>query len=158
MKTDKPLMTRIGYLLNRTALQIRQRAQETLKPLGLIPPHMAVISTLVSEGAQTQRALGKFLKIDPTTMVWLIDALEKKGFVRRGVHPQDRRAHLVELSSKGKTVLQQAGRRLDALEEHFLAPLSRNERDQLRRILTKLYWHVPTQGIPVKLFDKKTLP
>ena len=83
MASPRSLMSRIGYLLNRPALQIRRMAEAALKPLGLVPPHMAVISTLASEGPQTQRALGAWLKVDPATMVWLIDHLEKKGLVRR---------------------------------------------------------------------------
>jgi DNA-binding MarR family transcriptional regulator len=149
------LMTRIGYLLNRPALQIRQMAQAALKPLGLIPPYIAVLSTLLTEGPQTQRALGERLKIDPTTMVWLIDGLEKKRFVRRGVHPKDRRAHLVAAAPSGKIVYERAVRRLDALEDQFLTPLTKNERDILRRLLRKLFEHVPTQGISPKIFEDK---
>ena len=148
----RPLNTRVGYLLNRVALQIRQMAQEALKPLVIIPPHMAVLSTLMSEGPQTQRAMGKLLKIDPTTMVWLIDELEKKGFVRRGEHPEDRRAHLVELAPTGKTAFHRAAKRLAELEDHFLMPLSKKEREDLKSILAKLYWHVPTQGMSSALF------
>jgi DNA-binding MarR family transcriptional regulator len=148
-------MTRIGYLLNRPALQIRQMAQAVLKPFGLIPPHFGVMATLASEGPQTQRALGGLLKVDPTTMVWLIDHLEKAGFVRRGTHPDDRRAHLVELSSAGKAAYQRASKRLDQLDEEFLAPLSKSERNDLRRLLRKLLQNVPTQKIPSKMFEEK---
>jgi DNA-binding MarR family transcriptional regulator len=148
----RPLNTRVGYLLNRIALQIRQMAQEALKPLGMIPPHMAVLSTILAKGPQTQRGIGKLLKIDPTTMVWLIDDLEKKRLVRRGKHPEDRRAHLVELGPAGTAAFHRAARRLAQMEDHFLAPLSKKERDHLKRILTKLYWHVPTQGISPALF------
>ena len=150
----RPINTRVGYLLNRVALQIRQLAQEALKPLGIIPPHMAVLSTILAEGPQTQRAMGKLLKIDPTTMVWLIDDLDKKGLVRRGKHPEDRRAYLVELAPAGKTAFHKAAQRLARLEDHFLAPLSKKERDDFKSILAKLYWHVPTQGISPALFEK----
>jgi DNA-binding MarR family transcriptional regulator len=146
------LMTRIGYLLNRPALQIRQMAQTALKPFGLIPPHVGVISTLYSEGPMTQRALGKLLRVDPTTMVWLIDHLEKKGLVRRGEHPQDRRAHLVELAPAGKKVFHQAAKRLDELEDEFLAPLSKSERETLKRLLAKLFRSITTTEIPPNLF------
>jgi DNA-binding MarR family transcriptional regulator len=129
-------------------------AEAALEPLGLIPPHIAVLSTLHSEGSQTQRALGTVLKIDPTTMVWLIDGLEKKGLVRRGKHPQDRRAHLVELSHEGKAAFQRAARRIDRLEDDFLEPLSKKEQDDLKRLLVKLCQSVPVQGIGPKFFEK----
>jgi len=144
----------MGYLLNRPAFFIRERAQELLKPLGLIPPHFGVMATLASEGPQTQRALGKMLRVDPTTMVWIIDHLEKAGFVRRGMHPEDRRAHLVQLSPAGKSIHQQAAKRLDKLDEEFLAPLSKAEQAVLRRLLIKLFQNVVTQSVSPAQFKK----
>ncbi|HVO33892.1 MAG TPA: MarR family transcriptional regulator [Elusimicrobiota bacterium] len=147
-------MSRVGYLLNRTALEIRQRAQETLRPLDMIPPHLAVLSTLAAGGPQTQRDLGAAIRIDPTTMVWLIDHLEKKAWVRRGRHPVDRRAHLVELTPAGNRLFQQAAARLDALEREFLRPLSAGEREALVRLLGKLFQHVATRAIPPRFFSE----
>jgi len=150
----KGLCSRMGYLLNRPALYIREKAQEILKPLRLLPPHFGVLATLHSEGPQTQRALGALLRVDPTTMVWIIDHLEKAGLVHRGPHPQDRRAHLVELSPAGKVAHQKATKLLDQLDEEFLAPLSKVERDELRRLLTKLFRNAPTLSVSPKLFNK----
>ena len=150
----RALLMRIGFLLNRTALQTRQQAQAALEPLGLIPPQVAVLSALESEGPQTQRALGALLKIDPTTMVWLIDGLERKNLVQRDAHPKDRRAYLVRSTPAGRALYQRAWRRLDQLQEQFLAPLSGTEREELRRLLLKLFRHVPTQGIPSKFFAR----
>jgi DNA-binding MarR family transcriptional regulator len=148
-------MGRIGYLLNRPAFQIRRMAQAALDPLGLIPPHMGVLSTLASEGPQTQRRMGERLRIDPTTMVWLVDVLEKKSLVRREEHPEDRRAHLVKLTRAGVALLGRARQRLERMEEEFLAPLSQAERAQLRRLLTKLFKSVTTQSIPPRIFKKE---
>jgi DNA-binding MarR family transcriptional regulator len=149
------LRRRVGYLLNRPALLIRERAQNLLKAFGLIPPHFAVMATLESEGPLTQRALGKLLRVDPTTMVWIIDHLEKGGFVRRGKHPQDRRAYLVELSASGKSTYERASKQLDQLDEEFLAPLSKTEREDLRRLLTKLFQNVTTQTVSPHLFERR---
>ena len=147
-------MTRIGYLLNRTALQIREMVQEVLKPFGIVPPHLGVLTTLATEGPQTQRALGATLRIDPTTMVWLIDALEKKGWVRRQEHPEDRRAHLVTLSPRGEATFHETAREMDRIEKQFLATLSHKEQDDLRRLLTKLFASVSTGKISPTLFKE----
>ena len=148
------LRDRFGYLLNRPAFLFRKKAQDILKPMGLIPPHFAVIATLQSEGPQTQRALGALLRVDPTTMVWIIDHLEKAGLVRRGRHPKDRRAHLVELSAAGKAAFERASTRLRAMEEDFLAPLTKSERDELKRLLTKLFQKVQTLSVTPTQFKK----
>ena len=146
------LANRIGYLLNRPAYLFREKAQEILKPLGLVPPHFGVLATLSSEGSQTQRALGSLLRVDPTTMVWIIDHLEKAGLVQRGRHPKDRRAHLVELSPAGRKVYERASKHLGELEEEFLAPLTKTERVELRRLLTKLFQKIPTQRVSIEHF------
>ena len=148
------LSSRIGYLLNRPAVMIRRQAQKILEPLGIIPPHMGLISILRGEGPLTQRALGGHMKIDPTTMVWLIDALEKKGLVRRDAHPEDRRAHLVKLTPAGEALFHRAARQLDRLEQEFLSPLTKTEQEQLKRLLTKLFKSVRTHGIPKDMFGK----
>jgi DNA-binding MarR family transcriptional regulator len=148
-------MSRIGYLLNRPALEIRQKVEGALAPLHIIPPHMGILSTLLYSGPQTQRSLGTMLKVDPTTMVWLIDGLEKKGLVRRGEHPKDRRAHLVELSAEGKALYRRAGDLISRVEDEFLAPLSKTEQHQLKQLLTKLFQSVPMQAIPPKFFHGK---
>lgn len=149
------LCHRLGYLLNRPALMIRERAQNILAPFGLVPPHFGVLATLSSEGPKTQTDLGQLLRVDPTTMVWLIDHLEKDGLVRRGRHPKDRRAYLVEMSALGKTTYQRATKRLDQLDEDFLSPLSKREREDLRRLLTKLFQNVTTQSVSPKFFERR---
>ena len=152
------LARRMGYLLNRPAHLWRERVQDVLAPFGLLPPHFGVMATLDSEGPQTQRALGELLRVDPTTMVWIIDHLEKAGIVRRGKHPKDRRAHLVELSASGKGTFRKAVKCLDQLEAEFLSHLTKSECEELRRLLTKLFQNIPTQKVSPKLFHRGAKP
>jgi len=146
------LAKHIGYLLNRPAAMIRAKATHILKPLHLIPPHFAVMAILKEKGSLTQRALGDALKVDPATMVWLIDHLEKRAVVRRRAHPKDRRAHWVTLTRHGHSVFAQAERRLDRVEREFLFPLSKRESQTLGKLLSKLFRDVPVQTVPRKLF------
>jgi DNA-binding MarR family transcriptional regulator len=148
------LATRMGFLLNRTAVQMRLGAQEILKPLKLSPPHFGVMATLQSEGPLTQKAIGMRLKIDPTTMVWLVDDLEKLELVQRGAHPKDRRAYLVNMTPAGHSAFRQASAKMERLEEEFLSPLSKSERTHLRRLLIKLFRSVSTVGIAPHFFKK----
>ncbi len=136
---SETLTKRVGYLISRTAGHVRRRTATLLEPLGIIPPQYAILATLDSEGPKTQKVLGERLKIDPTTMVWLIDELEQRRLVKRENNPTDRRAYLVTLTAPGKVLFQESDKQLDLLENDLLATLSRSERAVLRKLLTKLY-------------------
>jgi DNA-binding MarR family transcriptional regulator len=63
-----------------------------------------VIQSLGLEGRRPIAAIGQQLGLTPSTMTGLVDRLEQQGFVRRERHPSDRRATVLRLTSKGKTV------------------------------------------------------
>ncbi len=147
---SEALMKRMGYLLSRTAAHVRRRTADAFQPFGIIPPQHAVLAALVFHGPQTQKALGQHLKIDPTTMVWLIDELEKKKLVRRENHPADRRSYLVTVTAAGKALFDRSDKRLDLLEEELLSALSKSERAHLRKLLTKLYLSVSARNMRLR--------
>src|SRR5205807_1199087 len=128
--------------------------EKVLQPLGIIPPHMGVISILRSDGPLTQRQLGHLMKVDPTSMVWLIDALEKKRLVRREAHPHDRRAYHVKLTAAGEALYHRAAKQLEKMEAEFLSPLTQAEQEQLKRLLTRLFESIQPHGIPRDLFKE----
>ena len=63
-----------------------------LESIGLTPPLFAVLNYLQANEGAIQRQIGSAMKIDPSTMVSLIDQLERAGLAKRRLHPQDRRA------------------------------------------------------------------
>jgi DNA-binding MarR family transcriptional regulator len=85
-----------------------------------------------------QQRVSETLRVDRTTIVALVDELERKGFVERKRDPGDRRAYAVEITPKGARTLQRARTVVDAAEVEFTAALSAAERRQLRELLAKL--------------------
>jgi DNA-binding MarR family transcriptional regulator len=71
-------------------------------------------------------------------MVAIIDALEAKGIIVRRPDPEDRRRNVVELTQAGQTLLRQATAARDVAEAELLAPLSRQEGQQLRTLLARI--------------------
>jgi len=130
---------RVPFLLYRAAQASLQLANQMLAEVGL-EARQAGILTMVSElEPMTQKALGDALRIDRTTMVKLIDDLEARGLVVRNRHPRDRRAFLVSPTDAGREAKVTAIRILDRQQQRFLAPLTQQERDQLRDLLDNLY-------------------
>lgn len=53
----------------------------------------------------TQKALTEILQVDKSFMVSMIDHLTEHGFVIREANPEDRREHIIKLTSKAKTII-----------------------------------------------------
>ena len=132
------LADRVGHLLARAHFMARDYADEVLAPFGLVIRQFAALSILDIEGPISQQALGERLVCDRTTMVELMDDLERRGLTTRQRNPSDRRAYAIELSARGREVLAQADERLTAAEDVLFAPLSADERGQLRELLQRL--------------------
>ncbi len=132
------ILERMGFLLNRAALKQREMVEEALKPYGLIGKHLGILLLIQEKGALPQMEVGKCMYIDRTTMVNMIDDLEKLGYVERKAHPTDRRAHALYLTAKGRELLPKLYQLGIKAEKKLLAPLSSNDRTDLSRILREL--------------------
>ncbi len=132
------LRGRIGHLLARLHFVSRDYADEVLAPLGLVIRQFVALTLLGAEGPLSQQALGDRIACDRTTMVELMDELEQRGLTTRKRNPADRRAYAIELTEEGRRTLAQAEERLTQAEEILYAPLTHDEREQLRQLLLRL--------------------
>ena len=137
-RVSPALAGRVGHVLARAHFLVRDYADEVLKPFDLAIRQFAALAILDGEGPISQQALGRRLVCDRTTMVELMDDLERRGLTRRQRNPADRRAYAIELSERGRQILAEAGDRLRAAEGVLMAPLSLAEREQLRGLLLRL--------------------
>ena len=128
----------LGAVLNKAAASVRELANGALAPLGLEIRQFIVLTFLRQFGPVSQQSLGEYVRIDRTTMVSLVDDLERKGFVERRRNPEDRRAYAIHITSSGREVQQRAEEVLERADDEFMAPLSRDEREQLRELLVRL--------------------
>ena len=127
-----------GFLISRMGLVAQRGFAERMAEVGLTPREWGAMNVLDREGAITQQSLGKCIGMDPSSMVATLDELERKGLVERRRNPQDRRAHALHLTAKGRRTLAR-GRQLAArAQDELLAPLSADERSQLHDLLLRL--------------------
>ncbi len=94
---------------------------------------MAVLWTLHHAGPVTQQAIATALDLTPRTVSAHVDALEASGHVHRAPHPHDRRAHLVELTPTGDTLMQRTAAEHAELSAMLRAAVAPADRDALER-------------------------
>ncbi|MBV8933756.1 MAG: MarR family transcriptional regulator [Kutzneria sp.] len=129
-----------GMLLRFAHHHARAAANEALRPLDLDLRHVGVLAVLSEHGPQTQRQLIDAVELDKSSMVYVIDKLERQGLVSRERTPADRRAYAVTVSDHGRGQLKKAisiaTEVMDELLESFTADDVRQLNDMLRRIIS----------------------
>jgi DNA-binding MarR family transcriptional regulator len=127
-----------GYLLARLGLAFKQQALASSEASGFELSDYPVLAIL-SEGArETQATIADALDLDPSRLVALLDSLEERDLVVRQRDPNDRRRHVVSITSTGLQELTRMRTIVNKVEDDFFAPLNHNNRETLHQTLVAL--------------------
>ncbi len=135
-----------GQLFFRLWRVSHTRTAAALQSIHLTPARFAVLNYLGRHDGATQRAIGTAMGIDPSTMVSLVDELQRAGLASRRPNPSDRRAYAVTLTTKGRRALERARTLAQETEDEVLAGLSAGERHELCRLMRRALDAAPSQA------------
>ncbi len=134
------LAGRLGYLLKHAYLALAVELEQALAPFHLIPRELGVMAVIDAAREQpSQLEIAAQLGVDRTTMVGVIDSLEKKGYVERRRSDRDRRRNVVTLTPQGRSCLHDAEQVRERVERDFLAPLDDLSAEALTATLLALH-------------------
>jgi MarR family transcriptional regulator for hemolysin len=128
----------IGRQLALTAKAVAQAFSSALAEAGGSIPTWLILSSIERDQWRTQHDLAAALGIEGATLTRHLDALERDGIVVRVRGAADRRAVRVEATEAGREL---HGRLLEAalaFDRRLRAGLSKQELDELRRLLQRL--------------------
>jgi DNA-binding MarR family transcriptional regulator len=137
-RIPEELIASTTFLLKRLGYSAKERGFKAYEEQGLHPYHYAILLALDEGAHETQGAIADALGYDRGQLVGLLDELEQRGLVERRRDPDDRRRHLVQMTSEGKRTLRRLRALARELEDDFLEPLSEAEREKLHGLLLKL--------------------
>ena len=132
------LAARVGFLLARAHLVARENADRALDDIGISMKGFAALATLVSDGPMSQQRLSQRIRMDPATMVDVIDSLEQSGHIVRRRNPRDRREYALQTTAKGRALLLRAQSALVEAEKKTVAGLSARETKLLLELLGRV--------------------
>jgi DNA-binding MarR family transcriptional regulator len=140
MSDARPLDERLGPLLGRAHAAHRAVVERALGQLGLDlgVKEFGALSLLERHGPLSQRRLGELQGIDRTTMVAVVDALERKGLAERRRDPADRRVYSLRATDEGRRALARAGAAIDRAEDDALAGVAPAEQRRLKELLRRI--------------------
>ena len=122
-----------------TADLMVKRITELVGPFDLSPASGLVLSMLAdSEAAVAPKEIADKLIISRATATGLVNSLEKRGYVRRGQHPSDRRSVLVEITDSGREVADAFRPIVHQQQRQWFEVLSAAEQAQLIDSLQRL--------------------
>lgn len=137
----KELVASTAFLLKRLGFQAKERGLAAYAATGLSPYHHAVLIALDEGHPETQGAIADALGYDRGQLVGLLDELEERGLVERRRDPNDRRRHVVRLTTDGRRALGRLRRVSRTIEDDLLSPLDEREREHLHALMLKLAEH-----------------
>ncbi|MFS0703368.1 MarR family winged helix-turn-helix transcriptional regulator [Cellulomonas sp. 179-A 9B4 NHS] len=128
----------LGYLLKHASSKLTALTDAALEPLGIDSKDFGALRVLAHREPTSQLQVAQTLGIDRTTMVTLLDALERRGVVTRRPDPTDRRRNVVELTEQGLRTYDAARVAYGEAESAFLAGVGADAAGRLRRTLRAL--------------------
>jgi DNA-binding MarR family transcriptional regulator len=129
--------SRASHIPHLTRLTRRVYSRARPETLGITLKQLATLASLRDRGELPQQMLCDVLHTTQNTVVVWLNELEDAGLIRRIRDPDDRRKHNVAITADGLTALERAEAEMRRLEDEELAPLTADERAQLRRLLAK---------------------
>jgi MarR family 2-MHQ and catechol resistance regulon transcriptional repressor len=96
------------------------------------------LEALVRQGGMSMNDLAARLYLDKSTASRVVDALERKGYVTRVQHPEDRRAVILAASAAGRALEGKIRDEILAEEQELLARFAPEVRQAMTQLLRQL--------------------
>lgn len=121
----------VATALHRATIRLLRTVRAADDETGVSAPKLSALSVLVFGGAQSLSSLARAEQVTPATMSKLVSDLEGLGLVAKRVDRDDKRGLRIEVTAKGRALMEEGRRRRLELLQTRIAKLTREERAQL---------------------------
>lgn len=135
MSSTLQLMQTIRHFMDIAMHHSMHERTHLAKIIGLSMPQLGILFQLHYRGTCGISELSEKFDITNAATSQLVDKLVQSGFVQREEDPHDRRAKLLNLTEKGKELIQQSAERRYRWVEVVATKLSAEERAQVTEAL-----------------------
>ena len=128
----------LHWLMARAARGLGQQVEASLVGLGVSTRGYVVLASLTDGAHRSQLAIAQSAAIDKSTLVGVLDELERGGLVKRQADRADRRNRIVTITDTGRATLALASAAVRQVDEQALGHLDGTTRRMFLDTLTRL--------------------
>jgi DNA-binding MarR family transcriptional regulator len=129
----------VGYQLRMAQIALFRDFAEGPGALEVTPGLFGVLVIIEANPDLKQSELARATHLDRSTVVTIIDNLERRGLVERRASPNDRRSNAIRLTEAGSTLLRQLKRKVVQHEKRLLENFGDGELETFLKLLQKVF-------------------
>jgi DNA-binding MarR family transcriptional regulator len=141
-----PFTNMPNWLMTQTAQHAHRLMADGMAAVGARGYHYRTLACLDEVGAASQADLGRRSGIHLSELVATINELVDQQLVERAPDPADRRRNIITITPAGRRRLRRLDEQLTQAQEEPLASRYPDERDQLTRLLRRVFDHHTDAG------------
>lgn len=123
-----------GFVLAKVVQDMVYSFNDSLKTYSLSTRDYGVLLTIYNNKNVSQKKIADILKIDKTTVVYIVDDLEEKNYLKRVKNPKDRRSFQLKLTKKGNSILKPLWDMRKEAERQTLKDLTEDQKIVINKI------------------------
>lgn len=129
---------KLFIVLSRAQKAINESTNRFFQQQGLNPTEFAVLELLYHKGRQPLQQIGNKILLASGSITYVVDKLEKRGYLNRISCPTDRRVTYAEISSAGTDFMAEIFPRHEQQLHEIMSVLSTEEKEQAIELVKKL--------------------
>lgn len=129
---------KLFIVLSRAHKAITEQTNQFFQSSGVNPTEFAVLELLYHKGKQPLQKIGGKILLASGSITYVIDKLEKRGYITRVNCPSDRRITYAEISEQGKEFMAQIFPEHEKKLHELTEALSSEEKEQAIELMKKL--------------------
>ena len=127
-----------GYRFADNSRLLRRLFDERVRCLGLTSAQARLLRSLERNPGENQVFHADRLEIEPITLTRIVDRMEDAGWVERQSDPADRRAHILHLTDKSRSIVTRLQAIVEALFDEMLDGFDPTERALFASLIERI--------------------
>ncbi|MFQ3545145.1 MarR family transcriptional regulator [Halobacillus rhizosphaerae] len=145
LKKKQDPSLKLFVVLSKAQRSISDLVKDDIQRYNLNPTEFGVLELLYHQGDQPLQKIGEKILLASGSITYVVDKLEKKEYLVRLPHPEDRRITFASITEKGRELLNGIFPDHWKQIEAITAGLSDDEKNQAIQLLKKLGMYAEEQ-------------
>ena len=129
---------KLYIVLSRAHKAINETTNQFFQENGLNPTEFAVLELLYHKGRQPLQQIGNKILLASGSITYVVDKLEKRGYLIRVSCPSDRRVTYAEITEEGEAFMAEVFPKHEQHLHELVSVLTNEEKDVAIKLLKKL--------------------